>query len=272
MLNFLGILAYPRGLALASGPCLHHPGSLSPALFWGPVLGQAQLGGCHPEIMGVGTSVQSCLAVSQLAQHEGPAKHRWSYGLGHRAEPCRAPSEPGRRLGSRGVQGLGEQPAVCGSRWCTHWKGTARAGSQVRGHSGGAGLGCFQLSECGSGKPGPWSTFAGLQVQGSRGWDLSGWASARIPGPRRCTLPPANSGTKLTGPPSPTSCFLRRTRRPAARCSTSFSASPRRTTCRRRCLLAAASTSVTPGSSWRATWRARSRAAPGGASTSCATT
>ena len=40
MLNFLGILAYPRGLALASGPCLHHPGSLSPALFWGPVLGQ----------------------------------------------------------------------------------------------------------------------------------------------------------------------------------------------------------------------------------------
>lgn len=40
MLKFLGILAYPPGLALASGPCLHHPGSLSPALFWGPVLGQ----------------------------------------------------------------------------------------------------------------------------------------------------------------------------------------------------------------------------------------
>lgn len=166
-----------------------------------------------------------------------------------------------------------------GCRACSTWgqvvaplEEGSQGGVSGEGHSNGAGLGCCQLRECGSGKRGRGRGFAGLQVQGSRGWNLSGWASARIPGPRRCALPPANSGTRLMGLPSPTSCFLRRTRRPAARCSTSSTASPRRTTCRRRCPPAAASTLATPGSSWRATWRAQSRAGPGSASTSCATT
>lgn len=176
----------------------------------------------------------------------------------------------------RARQEVGKQrgagPAVHGGRWLHHWKRAARAGSQVRGTVTGLGWGVASSGSVGSGKRGRGRGFAGLQVQGSRGWNLSGWASARIPGPRRCALPPANSGTRLMGLPSPTSCFLRRTRRPAARCSTSSTASPRRTTCRRRCPPAAASTLATPGSSWRATWRAQSRAGPGSASTSCATT
>lgn len=83
-------------------------------------------------------------------------------------------------------------------------------------------------------------------------------------------------GCPLCSPPSllwgQASCSCRRTRRPAAPCSTSSSALQRRTTCRWRCPQARASTWATPGSSWHATWRVQSATAHGAASMLCAAT
>lgn len=245
---------------------------------------EAQRAGCHHGTMRVGTDIPFSPAVS-LAGPCVTCQPRNS-GCGVQATgpaPCWMPWGPDRNLeareGAPGPQGpnlwyvggqrmwpLREQSGLCG--WVLQgcrvggslgeWK---EAQLEVQGLVSLAG----QVWGGGS-----W-TGEGLVTEDGLGVALGG-GSTDPPWLTGHALLPACSGARPRGRPLSMSCSSRRTRRPAALCSTSSSASLRRTTCPWPCPQAPASTWAIPGSSWHATWRAQSPKARSSVSTSWATT